>query len=65
MAVEANTQHYITMLEQAPRLEITYFDASGRAVPRGQATTVRRCVVEDQGRILQERIRTVLRDHVS
>ena len=63
--MESNTQLDWVMLEQEPRLEITYLDASGRSVIRGEAHAVRRRVLDPQGRILKERVRTVLRRPIS
>ena len=61
----SNMPRDCAVLDQAPRLEITYLDAAGRTVPRGGAHAVRRRVLDPQGRILKERIRTVVRRQIS
>jgi hypothetical protein len=63
--MESNTYQDFAMLNQALRLEITYLDATGRTVPRGSANAVRRRVLDPQGRVLKERVRTVVRRQVS
>lgn len=63
--MESNTQLDLVMLGQEHRLEITYLDALGRAVPRGGANAVCRRVLDSQGRILKERVRTVVRRQIS
>lgn len=60
-----NTQIDWTALRQDSRLEITYLNAAGQSVPWGQANAVRRRVLDPQGRIVKERIRTVIPRKIS
>ena len=56
----SNTQNNWITLQQESRLEITYLNAAGQSVPRGQANAVRRRVLDPQGQIVKERVRTVI-----